>query len=163
MLCSIKLGAFVVVVLMLRGETQDAVVAFLLGIGENEQIFDTHNAFQFEVVLKRWDGPSTAVQVAGQVPDVKVLTALSPCLAPFLRVADPLLDGLGEPLHGLALCVCDRGDLNHPKGINQRAVEADETNPDFLHFGDLFGVRLHGGESFHGFSALGGGAGRSVA
>jgi hypothetical protein len=110
-------------------------------------------------VLKRWNGFSAPVQVAGQVPDVKVLTALSPCLTPFLRVADPLPDGLDEPLHGLALRVCDRGDLNHSEGINQRTVEADETNPDFLHFGDLFGVRLHGGESFHGFSVLGGGAG----
>jgi hypothetical protein len=60
-------------------------------------------------------------------------------------------------LQCLVLCPGDRGDLYHPKGIDQRAVHADETNSDFLHFGDLFGVRLRRAKSFHGFSHVPGG------
>src|ERR1035437_3322347 len=99
MLCSVKLGAISIAVLMLSGESQDAVVTLLPGVGENEQVLDARNAFQFQVVLKRWDGFSAPVQAADQVPDVKILTALSPCLAPFVRAPDPPIEGPGEPLH----------------------------------------------------------------
>src|ERR1039457_5230912 len=115
MLCSVKLGAISIAVLMLSGESQDAVVTLLPGVGENEQVLDARNTFQIQIVLKRWKGFPAPVQVAGQVPDVKVLTALSPCLAPVVRAADPLFDGPGEPLQCLVLCPGDRGDLDHPK------------------------------------------------